>query len=219
MFILGSQVYNAQWKDPARNRIRVPHDFRSWSGNGPRGRFIHRTIGEVAELRPILLECRPTENIKWGKPRYGHEGRNVVNLQEMKSFLSLMFFKGALMGDPEGVLEKQGPNSRSARRIRFTSAADVVRLANTVKAYVGEAIHIEKAGKQVGSASDPVPVAELQLRLDQDPALKVAFEALTLGCRRECNLYFSGAKQAKTSVARVEKCVRKILDGKGLRDR
>ena len=174
---------------------------------------------EMAELRPILLECRLTESIKWGKPCYGHEGRNIVILQEMKSFLSLMFFKGALMSEPEGVLEEQGPNTRSARRIRFTSVADVARLANTVKAYVGEAIHIEKTGRVVGPAPEPEPVSELQLRLDRDPALKVAFEALTPGRRREYNLYFSGAKQAKTRAARVEKCVRKILDGKGFRDR
>jgi len=174
---------------------------------------------EMAELRPILLECGLTEDIKWGKPCYGHEGRNIVILQEMKAFLSLMFFKGALMSDPEGVLEEQGPNSRSARRIRFTSVADVARLANTVKAYIDEAIHVEKAGKSVGPASEPVPIAELQLRLDGDPALKVAFETLTPGRRREYNLYFSGAKQAKTRAVRVEKYVQKILDGKGFRDR
>ena len=114
---------------------------------------------------------------------------------------------------------EQGPNSRSARRIRFTSVADMARLANTVKAYVGEAIHIKKAGKEVGPAPEPAPVLELQIRLDKDPALRVAFEALTPGRRRECNLCFLGAKQAKTRAARVEKCVRKILDGKGFRDR
>ena len=173
----------------------------------------------MAVLRPILLERGLTEEIKWGKPCDGHEGRNIVILQEMKAFLSLMFFKGALMSDPEGVLEELGPNSRSARRIRFTSVADVARLANTVNAYVGEAIRIEKAGKSVGPASEPVPVTELQRRHDGDPALKVAFESPTPGHLREYNVYFSGARQARTRAARVEESVPKILDGKGVRDR
>ena len=174
---------------------------------------------EMAGLRPILLGCGLTEEIKWRKPCYSHEGGNVVILQEMKEFLALMFFKGALLKDPEGVLEEQGPNSRSARRIRFTSVEDVARLAGTVKAYIDEAIEVEEAGLTVGPAPELLLAAELRSRLDQDPALKAAFEALTPGRRREYNLYFSGAKQAKTRAARVEKYVGKILDGKGFRDR
>ncbi len=174
---------------------------------------------EIAGLRPILLGCGLTEEIKWRKPCYSHEGRNIVILQEMKAFLALMFFKGALLKDPEGVLEDQGPNSRSARRIRFTSVEDVARLAGTVGAYVEEAIAVEEAGLRVGPAPEPVLAAELQSRLDQDPALKAAFEALTPGRRREYNLYFSGARQAKTREARVERYARKILDGRGFRDR
>ena len=174
---------------------------------------------EMASLRPILLGCGLTEEIKWRKPCYSHKGGNVVILQEMKEFLALMFFKGALLKDPEGVLEEQGPNSRSARRIPFTSVGDVARLAGTVKAYVDEAIEVEEAGLKVGPAPEPLLIAELQSRLDQDPALKAAFEALTPGRRREYNLYFSGARQARTRAARVEKHVGKILDGKGFRDR
>ena len=174
---------------------------------------------EMAGLRPILLGCGLTEEIKWRKPCYSHEGRNVVILQEMKEFLALMFFKGALLKDPEGVLEEQGPNSRSARRIRFTSVEDVARLAGTVKAYIDEAIEVEEAGLTVGPAPELLLAAELRSRLDQDPALKAAFEALTPGRRREYNLYFSGAKQAKTRAARVAKYVGKILEGKGFRDR
>ena len=127
--------------------------------------------------------------------------------------------KGALLNDSEGVLEEQGPNSRSARRIRFTSVEDVARLADTVKAYIDEAIDVEEAGKKVGSPPELLLVEELQSRLDQDPALKAAFESLTPGRQREYNLYFSGAKQAKNRAARVEKYARKILDGKGFRDR
>ena len=162
---------------------------------------------------------RADEEIKWGKPCYSHEGKNIVILQEMNDFLALMFFKGALLNDSDGVLEEQGPNSRSARRIRFASVEDVARLANTVKAYIDEAIDVEEAGLQVGAAPELVLVEELQNRLDQDPAFKTAFESLTPGRQREYNLYFSAAKQAKTRMARVEKYARKILDGKGFRDR
>ena len=174
---------------------------------------------EMACLRPILLSCGLTEEIKWGKPCYCHEGGNIVILQEMKEFLALMFFKGALLDDPEGILEEQGPNSRSARRIRFTSVEEVARLADTVKEYIDEAIDVEEAGLEVSPAPELLLVAELQSRLDQDPALEAAFEALTPGRRREYNLYFSGAKQAKTRAARVERYAQKILDRKGFRDR
>ena len=140
--------------------------------------------GEMTDLRQILLRCGLTEEIKWGKPCYSHEGRNIVILQEMKEFLALMFFKGALLNDSEGVLEEQGPNSRSARRIPFTSVEDVARLADTVEAYVDEAIDVEEAGKKVGPPPELLLVAELQSRLDQDPALKAAFESLTPGRQR-----------------------------------
>jgi uncharacterized protein YdeI (YjbR/CyaY-like superfamily) len=173
---------------------------------------------EMTVLRPILLGCGLTEDIKWGKPCYSHEGKNIVIVQEMNDFLSLMFFKGALLSDPAGILKEQGPNSRSARRIEFTSTEDVSRLADTVGAYIGEAINVEEAGLEVGPAPDLVLVEELQNRLGQDPAFKAAFEALTPGRQREYNLYFSNAKQAKTRTARIEKYAQKILDGKGFRD-
>jgi len=174
---------------------------------------------EMTDLRPILLGCGLTEEIKWGKPCYSHAGKNIVILQEMNDFLSLMFFKGALLNDPAGVLEEQGPNSRSARRIRFTSVEEVARLVDTVEAYIEEALHVEETGLEVGPAPEIVFVEELQNRLDQDPALKAAFDALTPGRQREYNLYISDAKQAKTRMARVEKYAQKILDGKGFRDR
>jgi uncharacterized protein YdeI (YjbR/CyaY-like superfamily) len=174
---------------------------------------------EMIDLRPTLLGCGLTEEIKWGKPCYSHEGKNIVILQEMNEFLSLMFFKGALLNDPDGVLEDQGPNSRSARRMRFASVQDVERLTDTVKAYIDEAIEVEAAGLEVGPAPELVLVEELQNRLDQDPALAAAFESLTPGRQREYNLYFSDAKQPKTREARVEKYAQKILNGKGFRDR
>lgn len=174
---------------------------------------------EMTALRSTLLAAGLTEEIKWGKPCYSHGGKNVVILQEMKDHLSLMFFKGALLSDPEDVLVEQGPNSRSARRIEFTSPEDVARLTDTVKTYIQEAIDVEEAGLSVGPAPELVLVEELRSRVDADPELGYAFESLTPGRQREYNLYFSGAKQARTREARVEKCVPKILEGKGLRDR
>ena len=174
---------------------------------------------EMVALRTILLDCGLTEELKWGKPCYSHGGKNIVILQEMKGFLALMFFKGALLEDSAGVLEDQGPNSRSARRIPFTSVEDVGRLSRVVTTYVDEAIQVEADGREVGPAPALVLVDELQVRLDGDPALKAAFEALTPGRQREYNLHFSSAKQAQTRQARVERCAPSIIAGKGFRDR
>lgn len=174
---------------------------------------------EIAALRPILTGCDLTEEIKWAKPCYSHQGRNILILQEMKDFLAVMFFKGALLADPEGVLEEQGPNSRSARRICIRSVDEVTRLADTIASYVAEAIDIEDSGRQVEPMPELVLVEELQNRLDADPTLRYAFDGLTPGRRREYNLHISSAKQATTRASRVEACVPKILAGKGLRDR
>ena len=174
---------------------------------------------EMAALRPILLKSGLSEDIKWAKPCFSHDGANIVIMQEMKDFLALMFFKGALMNDPAGVLEEQGPNSRSALRMCFRSVADVKRLAKTVKAYIAEAIGVETAGLEVGPAPEVVFVAELQQRLDQDKRFRTAFEALTPGRQREYNLHIGEAKQATTRESRVEKCAPKILAGRGFRDR
>jgi uncharacterized protein YdeI (YjbR/CyaY-like superfamily) len=174
---------------------------------------------EIAQLRPVLLRSGLTEEIKWGKPCYTHDGRNIAILQEMKGFLALMFFKGALLSDPDGVLEEQGSNTRSARRIRFRSTDDVLRLAPTVEAYLHEAIAVEEAGLEVGPGPELVLVEELQQRLDQDPELAQAFSSLTPGRQREYHLHVAGAKQSTTRSARVDKHVARILAGKGLRDR
>lgn len=174
---------------------------------------------EMAELRPILLGAGLAEQIKWRSPCYSHEGRNVAIIQEMNDFLALMFFKGALLDDPDGVLSEQGSNTRSARRVTFTSVEDVVGLAGAVRALIDEAVAAEELGLEVGPAPELVLVGELQDRLDADPALKAAFEALTPGRRREYNLHVSGAKQSKTREARIDRYAPKILKGKGLRDR
>lgn len=174
---------------------------------------------EIAALRPILRSTGLQEELKWGKPCYSDGGKNIAIVQEFKGFLSLMFFKGALLADPAGVLESQGANTRSALRIRFTSVDDVKRLADVVADYLDEAVAVERAGLDVGPAPEPQWVDELTERLASDEAFREAFEALTPGRQREYNLHFADAKQATTRLARIDKHASRILAGKGLRDR
>jgi uncharacterized protein YdeI (YjbR/CyaY-like superfamily) len=173
---------------------------------------------EMSAVRAILLDCGLTEEMKWGKPCYSHEGVNIVIIQEMKAFLSLMFFKGALLSDPQHVLVEQGPNSRSARRMEFTSVGDITRARKVIRAYVKEALRVEADGLQLDPRPKLVLVEELQQRLQRDNRLKTAFEALTPGRQREYNLHFAAAKQSSTRLARIDKFAGKILSGKGFRD-
>jgi uncharacterized protein YdeI (YjbR/CyaY-like superfamily) len=174
---------------------------------------------EIKALRPILRGCGLTEELKWGKPCYCSDGRNIVILQEMNDFLAMMFFKGALLADTAGVLESQGPNSRSALRMTFTSVADVKRLADTIRAYVAEAVAVEDAGLEVAPAPELELVDELRERLADDTTLREAFESLTPGRQREYNLHIADAKQSATRAARIDKLAPRILAGKGMRDR
>lgn len=175
--------------------------------------------GEVAQrLRRILLECELDEALKWRKPCYTFDGNNICIVQHMNDFLALMFFKGALLEDPDELLQEQGENTRSARRLCFTSVDEVDGMEGAVKDFVRQAIEVERKGLTVPKDDELVLVEELQDRLEADPALKAAFEALTPGRQRGYNIYFSGAKQSKTRAARVEKYVSKILAGKGMRD-
>jgi len=174
---------------------------------------------EAEALRAILLDCELEEAIKWGKPCYAHEGRNLCIVQPFKDFLALMFFKGALMEDPDGLLREQGENTRSARRLCFTSVAEVENTEPAIRAFVREAVAVEDEGRALPPRPPPVLADELRARLDADPELKAAFERLTPGRRREYNLYVSGAKRSETRASRVEKHVERILAGKGLRDR
>ena len=174
---------------------------------------------EMTALRPILLGCGLTEDLKWGKPCYSHNGENIAIMQEMKGFLALMFFKGMLLNDTDSVLRDQGPNSRSARRIELASVEDVLARSATIEAYVAEAIDVAAAGLDVGPPPALVLAEELQSRLDGDEELAAAFGALTPGRQRQYNLYISDAKQSTTRASRVERCVPKILQGKGFRDR
>src|SRR6266480_4678957 len=172
---------------------------------------------EFEKLRRILLGCRLTEELKWSKPCYTFQKSNIVIIQGFKEFCALLFCKGALLTDPNGILKKFG--WQAARRIPFTNVREIVEMEPILKAYLHEAIEVEKAGLKVKFKKNPEPIPEeLQKKLDEIPALKAAFDALTPGRQRGYILYFSGAKQSKTREARIEKCMRQILKGKGLND-
>ena len=175
---------------------------------------------EFQKLRMIILGCGLTEELKWGCPCYTFEKRNIVLMHGFKEYCALLFFKGALLNDPEGILIQQTPNVQAARQIRFTDVRDIVKMKTILKAYVREAIEVEKAGLKVklrktGELTIP---EEFQNKLNQNPDLKRAFKALTPGRQRAYILYFSSPRQSKTRESRVEKYVKRILNGKGLDD-
>jgi uncharacterized protein YdeI (YjbR/CyaY-like superfamily) len=175
---------------------------------------------EYEKLRNIILECGLTEELKWGCPCYADQKTNIVLIHGFKDYCALLFFKGALLGDPEGILIQQTKNVQSARQIRFTNLQQIVKLKNALKAYVYEAIEVEKAGLKVKmkkTAEFEIP-EEFQKKLNKKAVLKKAFEALTPGRQRAYIFYFSQAKQSKTREERIEKYIPKILKGKGLDD-
>ena len=172
------------------------------------------------KLRTIVLDSELTEELKWGVPCYTLEGSNVVLMHEFKEYCALLFIKGVLLKDPSGILIQQTQNVQAGRQIRFTSLEQIIEMEPIVKAYLAEAIEVEKAGLQVEyKKATEFPVAEeFQSQLDQNSALKEAFYALTPGRQRAYLLYFSAPKQSKTRAARVEKYMDAILDGLGLDD-
>jgi uncharacterized protein YdeI (YjbR/CyaY-like superfamily) len=175
---------------------------------------------EYAKLRMLILDCGLDEKLKWGCPCYTHQEKNIVLIHGFKEYCALLFFKGALLQDPEGILIQQTKNVQSARQIRFTNAREIVKLESVLKAYIYEAIEVEKAGlrvKKKATAEYEVPV-EFQNKLNKNRALKKAFEALTPGRQRGYIFYFSQPKLPKTREARVEKYIKQILNGKGLED-
>ena len=172
---------------------------------------------EMETLRRISLDCGLTEELKWGKPCYTFQKSNIVIIQGFKEFCALLFCKGALLTNPKGILKKFG--WQAARRIPFTNVREIVEMEPILNAYIHEAIETERAGLKVNFKKDPEPIPEeLQKKLDEIPALKTAFEALTPGRQRGYVLYFSAAKQSKTRESRVEKWLPQILKGKGLND-
>jgi len=175
---------------------------------------------ESKKLRKIVLDCALTEESKWGKPCYTFQNSNVVIIHGFKEYCALLFCKGALLKDTHGILIQQTENVQAARQIRFTSLQQIVAMEPTVKAYIHEAVEVEKAGLEVNykKTSEFTVPEELQNRLDEIAALKKAFKALTPGRQRAYLLYFSAPKQSRTREARIEKCIPQILKGQGLND-
>jgi uncharacterized protein YdeI (YjbR/CyaY-like superfamily) len=175
---------------------------------------------ETARLREIALACDLDEAMKWAKPCFMLDGKNIVLIQAMKESCALLFFKGSLLRDTRGLLRAPGENSQSSRWMKFTSVDEISRMENTVKAYIQEAIAIEKAGLKVKlKTSDQLKLPdEFQSKLDENPALKTAFRALTPGRQRAYSIFISAAKQSATRQTRVEKCTPQILMGRGLND-
>jgi uncharacterized protein YdeI (YjbR/CyaY-like superfamily) len=175
---------------------------------------------EIEKLRIIILDCGLNEELKWGVPSYTFQKSNIVLIHVFKEYCALLFFKGALLKDKKGILIQQTENVQAARQIRFTSVQEIVKIEAIVKAYVHEAIEIEKAGLKVPlkKATEFKMPEEFKNKLDEMPKLKTAFYALTPGRQRAYLLYFSAPKQSKTRNSRVEKYMQPILNGKGLDD-
>lgn len=171
-------------------------------------------------LRTLVLDCGLTEELKWGVPCYTFRESNVVLLHYFKEYCAMLFHKGVLLSDPNGILVQQTENVQAGRQIRFASAQQVRDMEAVVRAYIREAIEVERAGlkPELKKTADYAWPEEFQTKLDKAPGLQEAFEALTPGRQRAYLLHFAAAKQAKTRAARVEKCAPRILDGKGLDD-
>ena len=175
---------------------------------------------EFEKLRMIILDCQLTEELKWGKPCYSYEKSNIVLIHGFKEYCALLFVKGTLLKDANGILIQQTENVQAARQIRFTNVREIVEMEPILKAYIYEAIEVEKAGLKVNykkTTEYKIP-EEFQYKLDEMPTLKTAFDALTPGRQRAYILYFSAPKQSKTRESRVEKYMLQILNGKGLND-
>ena len=175
---------------------------------------------EFEKLRSLILSCGLSEELKWGKPCYTLDGNNIVLIHGFKDYCAVLFFKGALLKDPRGILVQQTANVQSARQIRFTSLRQVIETGPALKSYIQEAVAAEKAGLKVEykKTSEFAMPEEFKIKLDENPALKAAFNALTPGRQRGYLLYFSAAKQSQTRASRVDKCLKQILQGKGLND-
>lgn len=183
-------------------------------------RTAERWREEMTKLRGIILACQLTEESKWGHPCYTFDDKNIVIIQGFKEYCAILFTKGALLKDAKGILIQQTENVQAARQLRFTNLREIVKMEAVIKAYIKEAIAAEKAGLQVTykkTAEFTMP-EEFQKKLNEVPALKTAFEALTPGRQRGYLLHFAAPKQSKTRESRIEKCMDLIFDGKGLND-
>jgi uncharacterized protein YdeI (YjbR/CyaY-like superfamily) len=175
---------------------------------------------EFKKLRMIILDCQLTEELKWGVPCYTFQNKNIVLIHGFKEDCAILFVKGALLKDAKGILIQQTENMQAARQIRFTNVREIVKLETILKAYIKDAIEVEKAGLKVNfkKTSDFKIPKEFQNKLDENPALREAFYALTPGRQRAYIFYFSQTKLSRTREARVEKCIDLILNGVGLND-
>ncbi|WP_026884175.1 YdeI/OmpD-associated family protein [Clostridium akagii] len=175
---------------------------------------------EFEKLRMIILDCQLSEELKWGVPCYTSQKKNIVLIHGFKEYCAILFIKGALLQDVNGILIKQTENVQAGRQIRFTNVREIVEMEPILKAYIYEGIEIEKAGLEVNFKKniELIIPEEFQNKFHETAALKTAFEALTPGRQRAYILYFSQPKQSKTRESRVEKCMEKILNGKGLND-
>lgn len=174
---------------------------------------------ELKALRRIVRACGLVEELKWGAPCYTFQQKNVVMVSALKECAVLSFFKGSLLNDTHKLLDRPGEHSQAARLIRFTNVQEIVEKESMLKAYLFEAMEVEKAGLKVDFKRNPEPIpVELQQVMDENPPLKVAFEALTPGRQRGYILHFSQPKQSKTRHTRIEKCIPQILAGEGLHD-
>ncbi|WNI37669.1 YdeI family protein [Chryseobacterium sp. SG20098] len=190
----------------------------------PKVNFFFENAGqwqeEFEKLRAIALSTELVEDLKWGCPCYTYEGKNIFLIHGFKEYCALLFFKGALMKDPDHILIQQSKNVQAARQIRFTEVAQINDLEEVLRSYMFQAVEIEESGAKVEmkKTKEFEMAEEFQEKLDQDPALQEAFKALTPGRQRAYLLHFSSAKQSKTREARIEKCIPQIMDGIGLND-
>lgn len=190
----------------------------------PKVNFFFENAGqwqeEFEKLRAIALSTELSEDVKWGCPCYTYEGKNIFLIHGFKEYCALLFFKGALMKDPDNILIQQSKNVQAARQIRFTEVAQINDLEEVLRSYMFQAVEIEESGAKVEmkKTKEFEMAEEFQEKLDQNPALQEAFKALTPGRQRAYLLHFSSAKQSKTREARIEKCIPQIMDGIGLND-
>lgn len=188
-------------------------------GNTPNCK-VHSWTKELHLLRQIVLSSGLKEEVKWGVPTYTLNGKNVLIIAAFKDYCSINFFKGSLLKDPKRILERPGENTQFSRSLKFKSISEITELDQTIREYLFESIEVEKAGIEPVKEDKPQMMIpeELQMKLDEDPGFKEAFESLTPGRQRGYLLHFTQAKQSKTRLARIEKCIPKILMGKGLQE-
>jgi uncharacterized protein YdeI (YjbR/CyaY-like superfamily) len=181
---------------------------------------VHSWTSELELLRKIVLNCGLTEESKWGAPCYTFQNKNILMVSALKEYCCISFFKGSLLSDDKNLLVKPGPNSQAARLFKFKNIKEIIKIEDDIRAYIFESIEVEKTGIKIKFRTNPEPIPkEFEVKLEKDPILKTAFEALTPGRQRGYILHFSQPKQSKTRISRIEKCEPMILSGIGLHDK